>query len=74
MEMKPASSSIPSDWYDEKSWSTAMHDRKSRVHRATVTRGQTLAASSSEQTMPAPTTRVRARSLAPSQNRVGAYQ
>src|SRR6266404_5370802 len=73
-ERNPASSSIPSDWYDEKSCSAAMHERNSTVHNATVSLGQTLKTSSSETMRPAPTTRVSAVSLALSQNRVGAYQ
>src|SRR3954452_18240801 len=73
-EMKPASSSIPSDWYDEKSCSAATHDRKSSVAAATAIRGQTLATSRSDATMPAPTTSVSARSPEPSQSSVGAYQ
>src|SRR6476659_8149275 len=73
-EMNPASSSIPSDWYDEKSSSAATHDRKSSVQRAAVARGQTFATSRSEATIPAATTRVSAASPEPSQRRVGAYQ
>ena len=42
METKPAWSSMPSDWYDEKSCTTAMHDRKSSVATATTSLGQTL--------------------------------
>src|SRR5678810_1386648 len=60
IERNPASSSIPSDWYDEKSWSAAMHDRKSSVHNATVSFGAMLPTSSSEHTSPAATSRVRA--------------
>src|SRR3954464_8046803 len=71
IDRNPASSNIPSDWYDEKSCSTAMHDRKSRVHSATVTRGQTLTVSSSEQISPAPITSQSAVSPAPSQKSVG---
>src|SRR3569832_1654218 len=74
IEMSPASSSIPSDWYDEMSCSTPMHDRKNTVHSATVCRGQTLAICNSEQSSPAHTTMVRAVSLVPIQKSVGAYQ
>src|SRR5678815_2308605 len=73
IEISPASRSIPSDWYDEKSWSAAMHDRKSSVHSATLSRGQAFAISSSEQSSPAQTTMVRDVSLALIQNSVGAY-
>src|SRR5712671_5672485 len=72
-EMKPASSSMPSDWYEEKSCSTTTHDRKSSVQSATVSRGHTLATSSKEQRRPAPTTIVSARSPAPSQKTDGTY-
>src|SRR5512144_2660516 len=68
IERKPASSSMPSDWYDEKSCSTAMHDRKSSVHDATATFGHTFATRSKEQTMPATTTAVSAPSPDPSQS------
>src|SRR2546423_10750911 len=72
-EMKPASSSIPSDWYEEKSCSTTTHDRKNSVQKATVSRGHTLAMSSSEQRRPAPTTIVSARSPAPNHKTEGTY-
>src|SRR6476620_1884943 len=74
IERNPASSSMPSDWYDEKSWSAAMHDRKSSVHNAPVSFGAMLATSSSEHTSPAATSRVRAVSPALTHSRVGAYQ
>src|SRR3954463_4871041 len=73
MEMNPASSSIPSDWYDEKSCSAATQERKSSVDRPTVRRGQTFATSSSEQAIPAHASSVSAPSPAPSQSSVGAY-
>src|SRR6185437_14640281 len=72
--MNPASMSMPSDWYDEKSCRVAMHERKSRVASAIVSRGQTFATTSTEHAIPATTTIVSARSPAPSQNRLGAYQ
>src|SRR2546423_14817518 len=74
IEMKPASSSIPSDWYDEKSCSALTHERKQSVQSAVVSVGQTLAMRRSEATIPAPTTSASARSPAPSQRSVGAYQ
>src|SRR5215208_7102913 len=74
IEMNPASSSIPSDWYDEKSCSAPTHDMKSSVQSATVSRGHTLTVRSTEQTMPAATTAVSAASLALAQNKVGASQ
>src|SRR6266550_3233930 len=73
-EMKPASSSIPSDWYDEKSCSAPMHERKSRVHSAIVHLGEMLKTTSTDTTMPAMTTSVSAASDALIQSSVGAYQ
>src|SRR3954464_14810194 len=73
-EIKPASRSIPSDWYDEKSWSAPMHERKSTVHIATAGRGATLTISRTDATIPATTISVSAKSEALSQSRVGAYQ
>jgi hypothetical protein len=49
-----------------------MQLRKSSVESAIVTRGHTFTTTSSEQTIPAATTIVSARSLAPSQNKMGA--
>src|SRR3954453_17739542 len=72
-EIKPASRSIPSDWYDEKSWSAAMHERKKIVQSATLRRGQTLAMRRSEQIRPAITTATSATSDVLIQNSVGAY-
>src|SRR5690349_22804500 len=73
-ETNPASRSIPSDWYDEKSCNAATHERKSSVHRAVVRRGKTFAVSSSDETRPQTMTVVSPRSPAPNQKIVGAYQ
>src|SRR3954452_22978961 len=73
IDRNPASSSMPSDWYDEKSWSAAMHERKKIVQSATLRRGQTLAIRRSEQIRPAITTATSATSDALIQNSVGAY-
>src|SRR3954470_18048106 len=73
-EMNPASSSIPSDWYDEKSCSAATHDRNSSVQMPTVSRGHTFAASRREAAMPPATSIVSAALPEPSQSSVGAYQ
>src|SRR5678816_2745035 len=74
IERNPASSSIPSDWYDEKSCSAAIHERKRTVHSATLSFGQTFATSAREQSTPAATTTVSAVSPALIHNNVGAYQ
>src|SRR3954471_12442391 len=73
-EMNPASSSMPSDWYDEKSCSTAMHERKSSVASAIASFGQTFTVMSSEQKRPATTSVVNAVSLAFNQKTDGIYQ
>src|SRR5437016_825623 len=73
-ERNPASSSIPSDWYDEKSCSALMQERKSTVQIAIVSRGQKLKTTRIDATRPATTTRVSARSDALIQSKVGAYQ
>jgi len=72
--MKPASRSMLSDWYDEKSWSAATQERKSTVQAIVVRRGQTFAVRRRDAMMPAATTIVSAQSPAPSQKSVGAYQ
>src|SRR6185503_4585347 len=74
IERHPASSSMPSDWYDEKSWSAAIHERNNSVHNATVSFGATLTTSSTEHRNPAATMSVSAASPALNQSRVGAYQ
>src|SRR3954462_5547968 len=68
IERNPASSSMPSDWYDEKSWSAAMHERNSTVDNATVSFGAMWATSSIEHMTPAATTSVSAVSPALSQS------
>src|SRR3954471_11710933 len=73
MDSNPASISIPSDWYDENSWSAAMHERKSSVQRPVVTFGQTFSTSRSDAINPAATTTVSARSPELIQKTVGAY-
>src|SRR5689334_21669674 len=73
-EMKPASSSIPSDWYEEKSCSAAMQERKSTVHTATIQRGAMLNTNRIDAVIPKLMTTVCAGSDAFSQNSVGSYQ
>src|SRR2546423_8778714 len=73
-EMKPASSSIPSDWYDEKSCSEAMHERKSNVQTAIIARGAKFKTNKTDATMPSMITSESAGSDALSHSSVGAYQ
>src|SRR6266581_2513476 len=73
-ERNPASSSIPSDWYDEKSCSPPMQERKSTVQIVTVSFGRKLKTRRVDAMRPATTTRVRAKSDALIQSSVGAYQ
>src|SRR2546423_150848 len=73
-EMNAASISIPSDWYDEKSCSAPMHERKSRVQSATINFGQTLKTRSTDAKIPATTMSVSIASDALIQRSVGAYQ
>src|SRR5690348_12567955 len=72
-ERNPASSSIPSDWYDEKSWRTAMHERNSSVLMPIIRRGLMLTTISSDARSPMTNDAVSAASLALSQNSDGAY-
>src|SRR5947207_9187074 len=73
-ERNPASSSIPSDWYDEKSCNAPMQERKETVQIAIVPFGQKLKTRRIEATSPATTNSVRAESDAFIQSSVGAYQ
>src|SRR5256885_8937895 len=73
-EMKPASSSIPSDWYDEESCSEAMHERKSSVQTAIIARGAKLKTNKTDATMPTMITSESAASDVLSHSSVGVYQ
>src|SRR5690242_12869176 len=74
IEMNPASSSIPSDWYEEKSCSVAMNERNSSVQIAIISRGQMFAVRSNEHTIPAATAANSAPSSQRAQKMLGAYQ
>src|SRR6185437_5888696 len=74
IEMNPASSSIPSDWYDENTCSVDTNDRNTRVQIAVIQRGHTFAVSSREETSPTTTATVSAPSPDRSQNTLGVYQ
>src|SRR4051794_25174065 len=52
MDINPASSSIPSDWYPEKSWAALTNERKHRKQITSIPRGQILKTSSSEAIIP----------------------
>src|SRR6185503_13218994 len=51
-EMKPASSSIPSDWYDAKSCAAAMKERKHTKQTNRAARGQRLNTTAIDATTP----------------------
>src|SRR5438067_9997067 len=74
MERKPASRSIPSDWYEEKSCAAATKERKRTVQMAQVPRGQMLSVSRKEAARPAQTSAERASFELPSQSSDGACQ
>src|SRR5512138_3519836 len=73
IEISPASSSIPSDWYDEKSCSVTTHERNSSVQAATASFGHTFTTTRTEHTIPSATMAVSARSLASSHKTLGTY-
>src|SRR5512146_1385566 len=73
IEIRPASSSIPSDWYDEKSCSVTTHERNNSVQAATPSLGHTFATTRTEHTIPSATTAVSPRSLASSHKTLGTY-
>src|ERR1700728_2896695 len=50
--MKPASSSMPSDWYPEKSCAALTNDRKHTKHTASIPRGHALMTNSRDAIMP----------------------
>src|SRR5580658_3813049 len=52
MEMNPASSSIPSDWYDEKSPAALTNARKQIQQRSRLARGQRLRKTAMEASRP----------------------
>src|SRR5947208_1239181 len=74
METKPASSSMPSDWYDENTCAPEINDRNAITATATARRGQRLTSSNSEAASPTPTSADSAASPLPSQSRVGTSQ
>src|SRR5436305_14725021 len=71
MDKNPASSSIPSDWYEEKSCAAATKERKRTVQIAQVPRGHMLNTSKSEAPSPAHTSAETAAVEVPSQSSEG---
>src|SRR5215469_8502518 len=74
IQAMPACSSMPSDWYEAKSCSAAMQERKAIVHKREASRGITLSTRTSDAARPTHTMMLSARSLEDSQNSVGAIQ
>src|SRR5436190_3270123 len=70
----PASSSMLSDWYDAKTWSTLIADRNASQQASALQRGTMLSRSSTEATMPTPQSASRTPSELPSQSSVGTRQ
>src|SRR5258708_29474753 len=74
MLRKPADSSIPSDWYPEKSCAAAIIERKLTKQATTIPLGQTFSVSSTAPATPTQQSASSARGPLPSQRSVGAYQ
>src|SRR5215467_3307843 len=73
-EMKPASSSMPSDWNPEKSCATATKDKKHARQTARDPRGQRLKMTATDEMMPSHVINISAWLPAPNQRSVGANQ
>src|SRR5579859_2487973 len=71
-EIKPASSSMPSDWKPEKSCAAATKDRKQTEHIAKDRRGQRLRITATEASSPSHVINISAWLPAPNQRSVGA--
>src|SRR5262249_22313738 len=74
IEMKPASRSIPSDWYPEKSRAAATNDRKQSRDTSSAARGHKFKTMARDAATPTQQIRSRARSVADHHSNVGAYQ
>ena len=74
IDRNPASSSMPSDWYEENSCSVETQERNRIVDSATVTRGEMFATRSSDEIIPAASKIVSAASPEPAQSTDGTYQ
>src|SRR5437773_11027556 len=72
--MNPASSSIPSDWYAEKSCAALMNDRKHTKQIASIPLGHKFKTSSTDVIIPTQQIPVSMCGLLESHRSVGAYQ
>lgn len=72
--MNPASSSIPSDWYAEKSCAALTKERKHTKQIASIPRGQKFNTSSTDAIMPAQQIPVSICELRENHRSVGTYQ
>ena len=73
-QINPASSSIPSDWYPEKSCAALTNERNATKQMSSVTRGQMFSTRRIEAAIPAQHNISSERSLLPIQSIVGANQ
>src|ERR1044071_8426118 len=73
-EIKPASSSMPSDWKPEKSWAAATKDKKHTRQTASAPRGHKLKITATEASRPSHVINISAWLPAPNQSSVGANQ
>src|SRR5216684_5902571 len=74
IEMNPASSSIPSDWYAEKSCAALTNERKHTRQTTSIPRGQRFKTSSTDAIMPTQQSPVSMCELLENHSSVGAYQ
>src|SRR6266571_725774 len=74
MPINPASSSIPSDWYAEKSCAALTNERKHTKQIASIPRGQKFKTSSTDAIMPAQQIPITMCVLLENHSSVGAYQ
>ena len=73
-EMNPASSSIPSDWYAEKSCAALTNERKHTKQTTSIPRGHKFKTNSTDASIPAQQIPVIMCRLLENQSSVGAYQ
>src|SRR5579864_777996 len=73
-EMKPASSSMPSDWKPEKSCAAATNDKKQTRQTVKAPRGHRLKITATEASRPSQVINISAWLPAPNQRSVGANQ
>ncbi len=74
MAINPASSSIPSDWYAEKSCAALTKERKHTKQTASIPRGQKFKTSNTDAIMPAQQIPVSICAVLENHSSVGAYQ